>query len=88
MCKGCNKRFSVKLDPLQRHYLREHNEAIFKRLMNKGIINRIAEEFEISNRVIYGKIDFLYEQALAFDEFHSYFLSKALERKSLNLSSD
>ena len=54
----------------------------------KGIINRIAEEFEISNRVIYGKIDFLYEQALAFDEFQSYFLSKALERKSLNLSSD
>lgn len=48
----------------------------------------MAEEFGVSNKVIYGKIDFFYQQALAFDKFYSYLLPQAIAGKSLNLSAD
>jgi DNA polymerase III epsilon subunit len=87
-CKSCKSRFSVKLDPQQRHYLRDINLPFFYDLMNKGIINRAEEKFRISAKVIYSKIDFFYEQALAFEEYHKQKLEFTLASKSLNLSCD
>lgn len=87
-CKSCQSRFSVKLDPQQRHYLRDVNLPLFNDLMNKGIINRAEEKFKVSAKVIYSKIDFYYEQALAFEAYHKKNMEVALKLKTLNLSSD
>lgn len=87
-CESCNTRFSVKLDPQQRHYMRDRNLPLFLNLMNKGIINREEEKLDMSAKVIYGKIDFFYEQALAFDAYHSQLIDHAVATKTLNLSTD
>ncbi|TWX55200.1 exonuclease domain-containing protein [Colwellia hornerae] len=87
-CKTCDTRFSVKLDPQQRHYLRDINLPLFNDMMNKGIINRAEQKFGISAKVIYAKIDFFYQQALAFDAYHKLNLDFAVATKILNISSD
>jgi len=87
-CESCNTRFSVKLDPQQRHYMRDRNLPLFLNLMNKGIINREEEKLDMSAKVIYGKIDFFYEQALAFDAYYSQLIDHAVATKTLNLSTD
>jgi len=87
-CKSCNTRFSIKIDPQQRHYIREQNEPIFLSLVNKGIINRVIEQFQINPKTLYDKINFFYEQCVAFDLYHSGKLGEALEGKQLNLSTD
>jgi len=88
LCKRCNTRFSIKMDSQQRHYLREHNEPIFLNLVNKGIVNRVIEQFQINPKTLYDKINFFYEQCLAFDLFHNGGLQEALKGKELNLSTD
>jgi len=87
-CKSCDTRFSIKMDPQQRQYLREQNEAIFLSLVNKGIVNRVIEQFQINPKTLYGKINFFYEQCLAFNLYHSGSLRDALQGKELNLSTD
>jgi len=87
-CESCFTRFSVKLDPQQRHYMRDRNLPLFLNLMNKGIINREEEKLGISAKVIYGKIDFFYEQALAFDAYYSQCIDHAVATKTLSLSTD
>ncbi len=87
-CSSCDARFAVKLDPQQRHYMRDRNLPLFLNLMNKGIINREEDKLGISAKVIYSKIDFYYKQALAFDAYHSQQLDFAVATKTLNLSTD
>lgn len=87
-CKTCNTRFSIKMDPQQRHYLREKNEAIFLSLVNKGIINRVIEQFELSPKTVYDKINFFYEQCIQFEKYQHYFLAEKLRNKNLSLSID
>ncbi|WP_150138916.1 exonuclease domain-containing protein [Candidatus Enterovibrio escicola] len=87
-CESCFTRFSVKLDPQQRHYMRDRNLPLFLNLMNKGIISREIEKLGISPKVLYSKIDFFYEQALAFDAYHSNLIDHAVATKTLNLSCD
>lgn len=87
-CETCNSRFYIKLDPQQRHYMRDRNEALFLNLMNKGIINREEDKLDITAKAIYHKIDFFYEQALAFDAYHSQKMDMAVIGKTLNLSTD
>jgi len=87
-CNGCFTKFSVKLDPQQRHYRRDLNIPLFLDMMNKGIINRAQEKFKVSARVIYDKLNFYYKQALAFDAYHSERLSEKIENGMLSLSTD
>ena len=87
-CKACDSKFAVKINPAKRHYRELDNVKILKDLMNKDIINRMMDKHEISAKVIYDKIDFFYEQALAFDNYHAEILEHAVARRELNLSTD
>tara|TARA_B110000211_G_scaffold216736_1_gene259991 strand:+ start:290 stop:2812 length:2523 start_codon:yes stop_codon:yes gene_type:complete len=87
-CQSCNTKFAVKINPANRHYRNLDNVNIFKDLMNKGILNRMIEKHELGAKVIYDKINFFYEQALAFDHYHSQMLDHAVATRELNLSSD
>lgn len=87
-CKECDSKFAIKVNPANRHYRDLINVTIFKDLMNKDIINRMMDKHGLGAKVIYDKINFFYEQALAFDHYHSQVLDHAVATKTLNLSSD
>lgn len=87
-CLACGSKVAVKQDPANRHYRDLDNVTIFKDLMNKDIINRMMDKHNLGAKVIYDKINFFYEQALAFDHYHSELLEHAVARRELNLSTD
>jgi DNA polymerase III epsilon subunit len=87
-CRECDTKFAVKVNPANRHYRELDNVKLFKDLMNKDIINRMMDKHGLGAKVIYDKINFFYEQALAFDHYHSQMLDHAVATKTLNLSSD
>jgi DNA polymerase III epsilon subunit len=87
-CKTCHTRFSVKLSPEKRQYLDNINVPLYLDLMNKAVLTRAEEKNGIDAKVIYDKINFFYQQTLAFDKFHSEKLDFAVATKSLNLSTD
>ncbi|OJF69197.1 hypothetical protein BK026_10535 [Alteromonas sp. V450] len=87
-CHACNSKLTVKLNPANRHYRDADNVKIFKELMNKDILNRMMEKHELGAKVIYDKINFFYEQALAFDHYHSQMIDHAVATRTLSLSSD
>ena len=49
--------------------------------MNKDIINRMMDKHGLGAKVIYDKINFFYEQALAFDHYHSQVLDHAVHHR-------
>lgn len=68
-CRCCEKIFSVKpkgLNPIGRQQQSEKNLLILKLLVNKEPLRRICEVVDVSPRVLYERIDFFHEQALAF----------------------
>lgn len=77
-----------KATPANRYYRDLENVTLFKDLMNKDIINRMMDKHNLGATVIYDKINFFYEQALAFDQYHSELLEHAVARRELNLSTD
>ena len=88
-CKSCGKNFSVALDPQQRHYRRDINEPLFLDLMGKSVLNRSMKKWDINPQTIYDKIDFYYQQALAFSRYHeTVSLPSAISNKMLILSCD
>jgi hypothetical protein len=65
---GCNKIFSVKpsgIDPTARHQQGAKNTLLLELLINKMPLRRICEVAKVAPRVLYERIDFFYEQALA-----------------------
>lgn len=64
-CRECGTTFSVGGATL-RQKRPEVNETVFKLLVNKMPFNRIMEVAEISSGTLYGKIDFIHQQCLAF----------------------
>lgn len=72
LCKGtvdgktCNKTFSISSKSTNRQRLTHKNKSIFKLIVNKVPVRRIAEIEEISPRTVYDKIDFIHKQCLAF----------------------
>ena len=68
-CRCCGKLFSVKpsgLNPIARHRQSDKNLLILELLVNKMPLRRICEVAGVAPRVLYERIDFFYEQALAF----------------------
>jgi len=68
-CRVCDKTFSVKpkkRSPIANQQLSSKNTRIFENLVNKMPLRRIIETTKISPSVLYERIDFFYEQALAF----------------------
>lgn len=70
-CKaaGCGKTFSVKprnRNPIAKQTQSDKNRYIFSLLVNKSPMRRICEVADVSPKVLYDRIDFLFEQATAF----------------------
>lgn len=64
-CNVCKKTFSVGKSTTG-HKQPHKNRLIFSLLMNKSPFRRICEVADIGPESVYGKINFLYEQSLAF----------------------
>jgi transposase-like protein len=67
-CRCCNKIFSVKpkgLNPIARQQQSSKNLLILELLVNKMPLRRVCEVADVSPRVLYERIDFFHEQALA-----------------------
>ncbi|MDH2916882.1 MAG: hypothetical protein PXX77_08410 [Gallionella sp.] len=64
-CKLCKKTFSVGKSTTG-HKQPHKNRLIFSLLMNKSPMRRVCEVADIDPKTLYGKIDFLYRQCLAF----------------------
>lgn len=64
-CKSCRKTFSVGKSTTG-HKQPHKNRLIFSLLMNKSPLRRICEVADIGPEGLYGKIEFLYRQSLAF----------------------
>lgn len=64
-CRLCKTTFAVGCATL-RQKRPEVNESVFKLLVNKVPFNRIMEVVGISASTLYGKIDFIHKQCVAF----------------------
>ncbi|HCF4215530.1 TPA: IS1 family transposase [Pseudomonas aeruginosa] len=72
LCKGtvagkpCKKTFSITSKSTRRQRLTHKNKSVFKLIVNKVPVRRIAEIEEIALQTVYDKIDFIHRQCLAF----------------------
>lgn len=64
-CKSCKKTFSIGKST-RKHRAPHKNIEVFKLFINKMPINRIAEVTGLTYPSVYGKIDFIHKQCLAF----------------------
>ncbi len=68
-CRACGKTFSAKpagRNPIARQIRSDKNPMILAMLANKTPLRRICEMADVAPRVLYERIDFFHEQALAF----------------------
>jgi transposase-like protein len=85
-CRECGTTFAIGCATL-RQKKPEVNEIVFKLLVNKMPFNRIMEVAGIYGPALYGKIDFIHKQCLAFVAGHERRLTD-LPIKRLYLSVD
>lgn len=64
-CKSCRKTFSLGL-PTRRHKKTDKTGAILRGLVNKMAMSRLCETAQVTFPHIHARIDFLYNQCLAF----------------------
>ena len=69
-CLRCGTTFSVATSSVRRQQKPEVNETVFKLLVNKMPLQRICETADITISTLYGKIDFIHQQCLAFVADH------------------
>lgn len=86
-CLRCGTTFSVATSSVRRQQKPEINENIFKLLINKMPLKRICETADITISTLYGKIDFIHQQCLAFVADHERLIPE-LSLKRLYLSVD
>ena len=87
-CKGCERVFTVSHPTVRtdRQALSFINKDFFKLLTGKMAMRRICGHFEISTRVFYDKIDFLYDRCLRFAADRERKLLNGMTIKRLYLS--
>jgi transposase-like protein len=86
-CKFCRKTFSVGKSTTG-HKQPHKNRLIFSLLMNKSPLRRICEVADIGPEGLYGKIEFLYRQSLAFAAHREARLLASMARPRLYLATD
>lgn len=86
-CKACGKTFSVG-GPSLRQKKPHKNREVFSLLVNKMAIRRIIEHSGISASSVYGKIDFIHSQCLAFVARRERKLLDGFPIERLNISVD
>jgi transposase-like protein len=67
-CMACERTFSVRNTTIGSQRASHKNKDIFKMLVNKVPIRRIAEMVELSPQTVYDKIDFIWRQCVAYAE--------------------
>jgi DNA polymerase III epsilon subunit len=87
-CKKCHTKFSAPLNPQKGQTNQQINYQLFSELVNKGIINRIAEKLRINHDLIYSRIEFFYNQCIQFEQYQLKTNIHKLKRRTLNLSMD
>jgi hypothetical protein len=65
LCKACKRAFSAS-NPRSRHRMPHKNLPVFRALVNHQPLSRICEVNDIGFPTLYGKIDFIHRQCLAF----------------------
>lgn len=70
ICRECNRKFSVNINPAAGQNKSYLNGLIFRLLVNKMPLQRICEVAQISMSTLYNKIDFIYDQCQAFAASH------------------
>jgi len=86
-CNLCKKTFSVGKSTTG-HKQPHKNRLIFSLLMNKSPMRRVCEVADIDPKTLYGKIDFLYRQCLAFAADREKRLLSGMEIPRLYLGVD
>lgn len=69
-CRECRRTFSIKTQAAFKQKKPEINELVFRLLVNKMPMRRICETAEIHPATLYGKIEFIYQQCLAYAAHH------------------
>ena len=85
--QGCHKTFSVRKSTIRQKQPHK-NKIVFTLLMNKSPFRRILEVADISASSLYGKIDFLFRQCLAFAADRERQLRDGMPIRRLYLSTD
>jgi len=65
-CLSCKKTFSVNSKPTARQRQASKNRLIFKLLVNKSPMARIAEIAEVNTATVFHRLDFIHRQCQAF----------------------
>jgi len=86
-CKACGKTFAVGKSTTG-HKQPHKNKTVFALLMNKSPFRRICEVADIDPKTLYGKIDFLHRQCLAFAAGRERRLQAAMPLRRLYLATD
>lgn len=86
-CSGCKKTFSVG-KATRRQRLAHKNRDVFMALMNKVPFNRICELIGINMQTLYGKMDFIHRQCLAFAANREQKLLDGMEFERLYIAVD
>lgn len=87
-CKACGKTFAINTRP-NIHQIKPHaNSLVFRALVNKSPLQRIAELAGIDSKTVMDKIDFVYRQCVLFSRHKELKLPDILQDKKLRLSTD
>jgi transposase-like protein len=86
-CKTCRKTFAVGKSTT-RHKQPHKNRLVFSLLMNKSPLRRICEVADLGPEALYGKIEFLYQQCLAFAARREAQLLSGMSMPRLYLATD
>ncbi|HEV2007220.1 MAG TPA: hypothetical protein VGQ88_00715 [Burkholderiales bacterium] len=86
-CKACGKTFAIGKSTTG-HKQPHKNKMLFALLMNKSPFRRISEVADIGPSGLYGKIDFLHEQCLAFAAARERRLLAGMPLSRLYLATD
>ena len=86
-CKACGKTFAVGKSTTG-HKQPHKNKTVFALLMNKSPFRRICEVADIDPKTLYGKIDFLHCQCLAFAAGRERRLLAGMPLRRLYLATD
>ena len=86
-CTACHKTFSVRKSTTGQKQPHK-NKIVFTLLMNKSPFRRILEVADISASSLYGKIDFLFRQCLAFAAERERQLLERMPIRRLYLGTD
>jgi len=87
-CRACKNQFNLPLNAQFGQRRVDINEALFAGLVNKGVLNRLSEQLNISMALIYQKIEFFYKQCIEFDQWHIKQGISSLTDRELTLSMD